>query len=359
MIFTDRTFQKAEILIVDDNILNLKLIASILKARHYQVRTLSSVLTWQETLEKSSPDLILLDIMMPVRSGYDLCRSLKQDRRFADIPVIFLTSLNDSASIIKCFHVGAADYLSKPVNPQELFARIETHLSLKINMEKLREAQKELERFDQMISHDLKSPIRMISRLTGFLEEYREKIDDPDYREILNGIRQKAEEVTNVMEKYSELSKLSRIGLQIEPVDLDPLVKQVFQENPESAKADICAAGLPVVQGDRLLVKYVFSNLVSNALKFSRGSCPPRIKIGSQKIENGSLVFVKDNGVGFNPKYAANIFKMFTRLHSQKEFEGTGTGLAIVKKIMDLHGGGVWIDAEEGKGATVFLTFPD
>lgn len=350
--------RKEKILIVDDNDINLKFIASILKAKHYRVRALSNGLKLFEALESSKPDLILLDIMMPDKSGYELCSSLKHDKRFSEIPVIFLTSLNDSASIMKCFNVGAADYLSKPVNPQELFARIETHLNLKINMEKLQEAYRELDVFNHMISHDLKSPILMVNKLAGYLEDYKEKIDNPDYEEIVSGIRQKTEEVVYIMEKYSELSKLCCTKPSIEPIALNDLFKEIFMENTFSAQAVIKIADMPVIYGDRLLMKCAFANIVSNALKFSHNRHPSIVEVGYNKLENGTLIFVKDNGVGFNMKYSANIFEMFTRLHSQKDFEGTGTGLAIVKKIVMLHGGKVWIEAAENEGATVYMELP-
>ena len=351
------TLRKSEILIVDDNVLNLKLISSILRTKHYKVRTLSSALKLFEALQKSTPDLILLDVMMPEKSGYELCDDIKQDRRFSEIPVIFLTALNDSASIIKCFNVGAADYLAKPVNPQELFARIETHLNLKINMEKLREAHRELEAFNQMVSHDLKSPILLVNKLAGYLEDYKDKIKDPDYEEIIFGIRTKTEEITYVMEKYSELSKLSYRRLKIEPIYLNELFKEIFEENADAKTVAIEISDLPVINGDRLLIKNAFTNVVANAVKFSRNRNPAVIQVGCKDLESGRLIFIKDNGVGFNMKYSADIFKMFVRLHSQKNFEGTGTGLAIVKKIMDLHGGKVWIEAKENEGATVCFLF--
>ncbi len=351
--------RKPEILIVDDDVLILQLTSTILKKRGYEVRTLSNALRLFDILEESRPDLILLDILMPVKSGYDLCGGLKQDKRFEKIPVIFMTSLNDSESILKCFRVGAADYLAKPVNTQELFARIEIHLDRKISAEKLRKTQDELFSLNQMISHDLKTPILMVKKLADYLEEYKERIQDPDFEEIILGIRRKTEEIAYVMEKYSELSKLSCVKLRLEPVDCNELFQEIFDESRGSEAAVIQMDHLPVINGDRLLLKRAFANAVGNALKFSRNSRPAVIQVGFRRLDGASLLWIKDNGVGFTMKYAANPFEMFTRLHSQADFEGTGTGLTIVKKIMDLHGGTVWMEAEKNKGATIFFEFTD
>lgn len=355
----DDTLRKPEILIVDDNVWSLEYLSMILKAKGYKIRTLSNALHLLDILEESQPNLILLDVMMPGKSGYELCSYLKQEKRFCEIPVIFLTALDDSESIIRCFQVGAVDYLSKPVNVQELFARIETHLNLKNSTEKLREAQKEIYSFNQMISHDLKTPILMLKKLACYLEDYKDKTQDPDYEEIILGIRQKAEEITYVMEKYSELSKLSCTKLRIEPVDLNELFREIFYENSASEAVVIQMEHLPIIKGDRLLLKCAFANAVANALKFSRNSHPPIIQIGSRKSDSSFLLYIKDNGVGCNLNGFINPFEMFTRLHSQADFEGTGTGLAIVKKIIDLHEGKVWLKSEENKGATIYFEFAE
>lgn len=354
----DETFLGAKILIVDDNVLNLKLISSILSAQHYQVRTVSNALRMFDALEHDAPDLILLDVMMPEKSGYELCTSIKQDRRFASIPVIFLTALNDSASIIKCFNVGGADYLSKPVSPPELLARINTHLNLKMNVEKLWEARRELETFNQMISHDLKSPILLVHKLAGYLEGYRDKISDPDYTTIIRGIQGKTSEIACSMEKYSELARLSYRTPQMESIDLNALMEEIFTTQAEGTPAVLWMDDLPTLLGDRVLLKNAFTNVISNALKFSRERHPPIIEVRCRMQEHGLQLCIRDNGVGFDMKYADNLFQMFTRMHTQEEFEGTGTGLAIVKKILDLLGGDVWIEAVENQGATVFFTFP-
>jgi light-regulated signal transduction histidine kinase (bacteriophytochrome) len=322
------------------------------------VKTLDNAEQLFDVLAIFEPDLILLDIMMPEISGYDLCSEIKQEERFSKIPVIFLTSLNDTASIIKCFSVGAADYLSKPVNTQELFARIETHINLQINTAKLQAAERELDNFNQMISHDLKSPILMVNKLAGYLIEYQGKVDDPDFDEIINGIRQKSEEVAYVMSKYSELSRLSYIKLNAELVDLNILIQEIISELTNSSNAVIETSDLPVIWGDRLLMKRALANIVSNAFKFTQGRNPARICIGYNCSDYGYLIFVKDNGVGFNPEYGDRLFKMFSRLHSSKDFEGTGTGLAIVKKIIELHNGTVWIEGKENEGASAYIELP-
>lgn len=349
-------FKKNRILIIDDSLPNVELVSAILKAHNIIAYGITDATKASSAIKKFSPDLILLDIIMPDISGFEICKHIKSQPEYSSIPIIFLTGADDEDNIIKAFEVGASDYVTKPVKQKELLARIETHIKLEKIKKKERNAYKELESFNHMVSHDLKTPIWTINKLTGYLKDYSTKINDDNFDELVFMICKKAQDTAYIIEKYSELAKLSTVELFIQEIDMNEFVNHVFYElnPPETAVFNV--GDLPCIKADRLLLKQVLVNMFSNSIKFSIDRKPAIISVDC-KIVNDKCVFsISDNGVGFNMKYSKNVFEMFTRLHSQKDFAGTGTGLAIVKKIIELHDGNVWMTGEENNGATIYFT---
>lgn len=349
-----------EILIVDDTPEHIQFAAAILRGKKYRVRAITSGTMIYDALKVGLPDLILLDVLMPDIDGYHICESLKSDKRYSSIPIIFFTAMNEEENIVKGFNAGAQDYVLKPVKPSELIVRIETHLDIKYRSDELREAYKEIESFNHMVSHDLKSPIWSINKLTGYLSDLIEDKND-EIKELLSTILKKSEETVTLIDKYSEMAKLSSTYVQMEDIDVNVLVAEIcneYQNQSSLQKVIFNISKLPAVQGDRILLKQALINMISNALKFSKYRETIVIKINCIKKNTDYVFSIEDNGVGFDMKYALDIFSFSARLHSKQEFEGTGTGLAIVKKIISIHGGKVWITGEVDKGATVYFTLP-
>ncbi|MDF2822216.1 MAG: hybrid sensor histidine kinase/response regulator [Clostridiales bacterium] len=349
-----------EILIVDDTPDHIQFVANILKGKKYKVRAITSGTMIYDALKVGLPDLILLDVLMPDIDGYHICTSLKSDKRYSSIPIIFLTAMNEEEDIIKGFNAGAQDYVLKPVKPSELLVRIETHLDIKYRSDELREAYNEIESFNHMISHDLKSPIWAINKLTSYLSNLIEDKSE-DIQELFATILQKSDDTVTLIEKYSEIAKLSNASIQTEEIDMNVLVKEICHDKESEIlpqKVVYNVSKLPIVNGDRLLLKQALINILSNALKFSRGRETINININCIKKNTDYLFSIEDNGVGFDMNYATDIFTLYVRLHSKSEFEGTGTGLTIVKRIISIHGGKVWITGEVDKGATVYFTLP-
>lgn len=360
MIYTD-SLKRPEILIIDDAPEQIQFIASILKQERYLVRALTDGRQVFEALEKGLPDLILLDVIMPGISGFEVCSRLKQDENYRAIPVIFLTAVDDTDSIVKGFQMGAQDYVPKPVNPDVLLARIETHIELKRRTERLKKAFKELESFNFMISHDLKAPLWAIQKLVKYLDEALSSHDGGETEELMEALHEKSEEASLLVEKLSQLTRMSSIPLKIEAVDMNKLVKEVYEEftaDNTGCEIEFNCPSLPIVFGDRMLLRQVMINILSNAIKYTRYRKPAIISVDFQKTGREYVFSVRDNGVGFDMKYSEKLFGMFERLHSQEEFEGTGAGLAIVKKIIDRHDGRVWIKAEPDKGTAFSFTLP-
>jgi PAS domain S-box-containing protein len=220
-------------------------------------------------------------------------------------------------------------------------------------------ANKELEAFTYSVAHDLRAPLRHIHGFSGALmEEFGQQIPAAA-QEYLNDILASTQHMGRLIDDLLALAHVGRQELAFQITGLNSLVTEVIKELKDDTDGrEICweIADLPFVDCDPGLMKQVFSNLLSNALKYSRPRKRVVIQVGQTADAQGSAIFVRDNGVGFNPKYADKLFGVFQRLHRREEFEGTGVGLATVQRIIHKHGGRIWAKAEVDKGATFYFT---
>lgn len=214
----------------------------------------------------------------------------------------------------------------------------------------------ELEAFSYSISHDLRAPLRAIHSYSKILiEDYAEKLDK-DAVDTINVILRNTVKMTELIDQLLAFSRLGRKALTIRKIDMNDLVQTVIDENPrERPGMQFKIDNLPPVMGDYILIKQVWTNLISNAIKYSRKKPMSEIEIGSFADKGFYIYYIKDNGVGFDMKYYNKLFGVFQRLHAQDEFEGIGVGLAFVKKIIKHHGGKVWAESKEGEGTTFFF----
>lgn len=221
---------------------------------------------------------------------------------------------------------------------------------------------REMDDFIHVVSHDLKEPLRGIEAFSGFLlEDYADRLDEQG-KQYLGFLRQSALRMKDLIHDLLTLAALSHRPPTRQPVDLDRVVAAVQRDLEYSIRhrhAEVrTEAPLPTIVGDPTLIGEVFKNLVSNAIKFNVSE-PPTATISSRGEEDGFVrLAVADNGIGIDPQYRERIFELFERLHRQEEFEGTGAGLAICKKIVEGYGGRIWVESEPGKGSTFWLTFP-
>jgi light-regulated signal transduction histidine kinase (bacteriophytochrome) len=223
-------------------------------------------------------------------------------------------------------------------------------------------ANQELEAFSHTVSHDLRAPLRNI---TGFLELLHRRTGgklDPEAERFVTVVSTEATRMGHLIDDLLTFSRIGRTEIKLQPVDLAALVAGVREDlRLEAGERPIewCVGPLPAVRGDAALLRQVVANLLGNALKFTRNSPAARIEIGASPPVRGErtvTVFVRDNGAGFNPKYLDKLFGVFQRLHNPKDFEGTGIGLANVKRIITRHGGRVWAEGQVERGATFYLT---
>jgi PAS domain S-box-containing protein len=222
-------------------------------------------------------------------------------------------------------------------------------------------ANKELEAFAYSVSHDLRAPLRAIDGFSGIvLEEYQDKLDDEGKR-LLSVVRENSKRMGQLIDDILKFSRAGRLELSNSEIDMEAMAHEVFAElQPvmDERKLHVEIEHLTPVFGDRAMMRQVFINLLSNALKFSHKLDFAKIKVGCS-VEGGEAVYyVKDNGAGFDMQYADKLFGVFQRLHSEAEFEGTGIGLAIVKRIVTRHGGRVWAEGKIGEGAAIYFALP-
>ncbi len=229
--------------------------------------------------------------------------------------------------------------------------------------EQLLAANKDLESFSYSVSHDLRSPLRHISSFVSLLEEHLADRCDEVSARYLSTIGNSARHMSQLIDGLLAFSRLGRAAVNLTPVDLTLLVDTVVSHlghDTEGRVVDwVIAPDLPVVQGDALLLREVWANLLGNAYKYTRPRERARIEVGwSVDPVEGYTFFVRDNGVGFDTKYAQKLFGVFQRLHRAAEFEGTGIGLALTRRIIERHGGSIWAESKLGEGSTFYFSLP-
>jgi signal transduction histidine kinase len=225
----------------------------------------------------------------------------------------------------------------------------------------LEAANKELEAFSYSVSHDLRAPLRAINGFSRILADLLVLDGADDARRYLGVIRDNAQQMGRLIDDLLSFSRLSRQPLKKLPLSPLELVEQVLStlsQDQQERSIEMVIDELPVCLGDASLLKQVWMNLLSNALKFTRNCNPAHIEVGFEQLPGEMIYFVKDNGTGFDMRYVDKLFGVFQRLHRPEDFEGTGVGLAIVQRIVRRHGGRVWAESELGKGASFYFSLP-
>jgi len=260
--------------------------------------------------------------------------------------------------------LGAMLDISDRKQAEEAVKRLNEELDERVRLRtaEITAANQELEAFSYSVSHDLRAPLRHIDGFTGLLERHAEATLDDKGRRYLKTISEAAKQMGALIDDLLTFSRLGRAELRHVPVRLQDLVDEVRRIlDPEIAgRAVVWAIGeLPEVQGDPQLLRLVLQNLIGNALKYTRPRPEARIEIGARREDTETVCSIRDNGVGFDMRYAERLFGVFQRLHTSAEFEGTGIGLATVRRIVHRHGGRVWADGGVDRGACFSFTLPD
>jgi len=355
------------ILVVDDTHSNLQLLVSMLKEYGYKARPVSSGAAAIRAAQSAVPDLILLDINMPQMDGYEVCRRLKTDDRLKDIPVIFISGLNEPLDKVRAFQVGGVDYITKPFEIEEVAARVATHLNLRRqqeilaeNVERLSELERMRDALTQMIVHDMRSPLLALQLSLGVASEPA-RISADELSKVLHTAQQSTAFLVEMVSQILDLSQLEAGALKIKktPVDLVKLVRGAIEQCghlAEEKRIEVHAPKALLVSCDGSLIQRVIANLVGNALKFT--SAKGMVAITLRASRSIVRITVQDNGPGIATENLARIFDKFVQLEGPQRRKGSGLGLAFVKLASEAHGGEVGVESEVGVGSTFWVDLP-
>lgn len=406
---------KVKILLVDDNENNLMSMKSIFSEDNYTIETANSGKEALKILLKEFDfAIILMDVEMPNLNGFETATMIYEREKLKHIPIIFITAHgHGDENIFKGYRAGAVDYIYKPIRPELLRAKVHVfvelykknylllqqerklldinrNLELEINdriaseekvlklnkqllenIDQLEAKNKELDTFAYMASHDLQEPLRKIRIFSDRVSsKYGHELDG-ESKVYIDKIQSACARMQSLINDIFTLSKISTTREAMTLTDMNELMEEVIAEMDfqiHESHAKIIIDKLPELQVNKSLVKRLFQNLISNSIKYARKGVPASIKISSKmetmQLGNKTLptkfcrIYLQDNGIGFDQQYAEQIFAMFKRLHANTEYEGTGIGLAICKKIVDEHEGFISAKSEIGAGTTFTISLP-
>ncbi len=354
------TTEKACILIVDDTPANLRVLMKILSKKGYKVLVARNGILALQSVLSSRPDLILLDIMMPNMSGYEVCEHLKSNKQTHDIPIIFMSASDELFNKVKAFSVGGVDYITKPFQTEEVLARVKTHLTIHYLQRDLEKRNAELDAFAHTVAHDLKNPISAMITSISMLIDYCSDVDDTDIKELLFILLEGGKNAARIIDEILLLAGTGRGNVILEPLDMANIISKVKKlikpMIDEYHGIIVHPSTWATALGHAPWIEQVWINYISNALKY--GGHPPHIQLGFTAQVDGTISFwVRDNGSGLSHESQATLFKEFTRLDKVKA-EGYGLGLSIARRIVEKLGGEVGVKSEIGKSSVFYFTLP-
>lgn len=406
------------ILIVDDKYENLFSLKTLLQLYAYETDTAASGEEALKKILKNEYSVIILDVQMPDMDGYEVAEAISGLNKTRDIPIIFLSAVNiDKRFIAKGYDSGGVDYITKPFDNDLLLLKVRTFYrlyeqrkelklvedALRHEIEMRKKSQEEIEQINSLLeykveertrdltqlnkdlenrnaelaqyaylaSHDLQEPLRKIITFIKIIDEkYLANI--PEAKQEMTKVITSSERMRNLINALLSYSKLSAVSF-FTIVNLNDVIKDALADLELTIKekqAVIQVGALTELEAIPAQMRQLFQNLLSNALKFSKAAIPPEIKINSEPVDDLSLdatpakngryarIQVSDNGIGLDESYIDKIFVIFQRLHGRTQYEGTGIGLAIVKKIVEKHNGLIGVKSKEGEGATFTIVLP-
>ena len=376
----DNTEQPISILMVDDEPKNLLVLETVLEQPGYRLVRAESAEQALLALIAEEFALLILDIRMPMMSGLELAKLVKDRKKTAALPIIFLTAYySEDQHILEGYDRGAVDYLHKPVNAAILRSKVAVFADLhrksrevelvnqalrnevaerRLAEVQLRSAVEELEVFSYSLAHDLRAPLRSLRGFTEIiLGEHADQMDEAA-RGYLQRISNASHRMDELVRDILSYSRLAREDLQLQAVDVERLIQEIIATYPAllPSAADIKVAhALPAVLASEAALTQIVSNLLGNAVKFVAPGVRPRVEIRAEESNGLVRLWFEDNGIGIAKTAQERLFKLFTRLNGPEEYEGTGIGLAIVRKAAARMGGTVGIESEVGQGSRFWV----
>jgi two-component system sensor histidine kinase/response regulator len=364
---------KPTVLMVDDAPTNLKVLTAILRAEYRLLMATTGLEGWDLAVQRL-PDLILLDVVLPDVDGFEICARLKADERTREIPVLFISALEDTRDKVRAFAVGGVDYVTKPIHAEEVLARVRTHLRLRRLQQQLQAELvergrliAELDAYAHTVAHDLKTPLSPMIGYAELLLEYDRDLSPDAIREELQIILSCGRRLAAIVDSLLMLASTRRQQVKVGPLDMAGIVAEAMERLAADIKAQHAEIALPaawpVAWGYAPWVEEIWANYVGNGLKYggrpdAEPPVPPRLELGTDDDGGPSVRFwVRDNGVGIPVERQGELFVPFSRVGTGSA-AGTGLGLSIVQRIAERLGGEVSVISAPGQGSTFSFTLP-
>jgi two-component system, sensor histidine kinase and response regulator len=370
---TSERGHRASILIVDDTVDNLQVMAGMLTQQGYEARPVPSGKLALQAVANDPPDLILLDITMPGMNGYEVCEQLKADERSREIPVIFISALDETMDKVKAFGVGGCDYVTKPLHYEEVFARVESQLALRrarIELQRsyasLRELEQLRDNLVHMIVHDMRSPLGALLAIGYVLQQSLSEQPDRRHLRDLGMLLGSADRLRSMVDAVLDVSRLEAGRMPIERVEHD--VVRIVSKVVDSLRAldpdrpiSVFAPAAVRVACDESLVFRIVENLIGNGLHHTREGLSLRVSVFEEE-GGGARVLVRDEGPGVPDELKAKIFDKFgavsSRSGTEQRYHSVGLGLALCKLAVEAHGGKIGVIDNADRGSTFWFTLP-
>lgn len=361
----NRDILSARILVVDDQETNLRVIGDMMGHLGFDI---VPALDGEQALRRlnSRPvDLILLDVLMPGLDGFEVCRRIRANVDWIDIPIIFLSAADDKTLIVRALESGGVDYVTKPFNAAELLSRVRTHLALKTARDRLRQLAEDKDELLGILAHDLKNHLGGMLMSVQLLNEKAKSINDSRFQRMGANILRATDQMLSFVKEFLANAEVDHgRPMKFQPVHLHDVANSVVQRHAEHAIRKGITLLLEqreegvLVEADRAALEQVLDNLISNALKFSPPGKTVRLIVGQTGDERGECRVV-DEGPGFTENDKQQIFRRYRRLSARPTGgePSTGLGLSIVKKLMQDMRGDLSFESVPGEGATFILTF--
>jgi signal transduction histidine kinase len=353
---------RGKVLLADDNA-DMRAYISRLLEPDYAVAAVADGQSALDLVASFEPDLVLSDVMMPRLDGPGVLRALRSDPSTRHLPVVLLSARAGEESAIEGIEAGADDYLVKPFSARELLARVRTHVELARARREwadyLERTNQELEAFSYSVSHDLRTPLRAIDGFSKAVLSRKAHQLDEEGKDYLMRVRRAAARMGELIDELLDLSRVSRAPLQRQSVALTALANHVAKNVREQfASHTVHFEADPdlTVHADPRLLRSLLENLLDNSWKFTARRGDAKVHVGQVAGAAPPTYFIMDNGAGFDQTYVHRLFQPFQRLHAESDFPGTGIGLAIVHRIVSRHGGRIWAEGHENRGATIYFT---
>lgn len=406
------------ILAIEDSLVQAKRIEYFFKKNNFNFKISTSAEHAFEEIEKEKPTLIISDIVMPGIDGYEFCSRIKENRDTKDIPVILLTSLQDSIDIIRGLQAGADNFITKPYDEKHLLSRINHLLSnidtqkldtdafynqpiqlkyreedfsitssrkqildllisvydtavqrneelteikekLEITNRELTQANEDLDAFAHTVSHDLKSPLTVIVGFSSAILDNAESAISQEEKEYIKYMQDSAYQMNQLIKDLLSYSLSGRVQIEQAKLNLSDIANDIIESTIlryPGNKPTISIEPNLIANADPNMIRVVLDNLLGNAVKYSSKVENPTIKFGQKEYYGKQLFYIEDNGIGFDMSKSDKLFQPFMRFNSSSDYTGTGVGLSTVKRIIEKHGGEIWAESELNKGSTFFFT---